>query len=186
MSAVKMMVKGGVSLARALQYCGLSRRAYYKKRQVERGIGTAVAKAVTRISSEWPTYGTRMLAHMAACETGRPVSRKQAGRICKILDARGQNRRKTGNRGVESQKAAVRPLGAVPAVRGRHYVHPLRRRRVALLPHVVDVPGRKWISYVFSPPSARPASAVQPVLDAAGGLSPDQIRGIRVRCDNGL
>ena len=84
-----MMVKGGVSLARALRHCGLSRRAYYKKRLVERGIDTAVAKAVTRISSERPTYGTRMLAHTAAYEMGRPVNRKKVRRMCKILGIKG-------------------------------------------------------------------------------------------------
>ena len=74
-----MVVKGGVSLARALRYCGLSRRAYYKKRPVERGIDTAVAKAVTRISSERPTYGTRMLAHMAAYEMAARPAAKRSG-----------------------------------------------------------------------------------------------------------
>ena len=61
----------GVSLNRALAYCGVSRQAYYyEKRPVVRGIDMAVAKAVTRMSLEGPTYGTRMLAHTASCETG--------------------------------------------------------------------------------------------------------------------
>ena len=68
----------------------VSRQAYYyEKGPVERGIDAAVAKAVTRISSEGPTYGTRMLAHTASYEMGRPVSRKKVVRICSILDARG-------------------------------------------------------------------------------------------------
>ena len=55
MSTVKRVVEGGVSLSRALRHCGVSRQAYYyEKRPVERGIDAAVAKAVTRISSERP------------------------------------------------------------------------------------------------------------------------------------
>ena len=190
MSAVKMMVEGGVSLARALRYCGLSRRAYYyKKRQVERGIDTAVAKAVTRISSERPTYGTRMLAHTAAYEMGRPVNRKKAGRICKILDIKGPKQTKTGNQGVKSQKSKVKSLQFVPSAPYRlseadiTYIH-CGVDGWCYCFNVVDVFSRKWLSYVFAP-SARSASAVQSVLDAVEGLSPDQIRGIRVRCDNG-
>ena len=39
----------------------------------------AVAKAVTRISSEMPTYGARVIAHTAAYEMGRPSTPKRSG-----------------------------------------------------------------------------------------------------------
>lgn len=59
-----------MSLTKAMRHCGVSRRAYYcEPRPVRRSIDTAVAKSVVRIASERPTYGTRMLAHTAACET---------------------------------------------------------------------------------------------------------------------
>ena len=88
MSAVKRLVSGGMSLNKALKHCGVSRRAYYyKKRPVERGIDVAVAKAVTRIASDRPTYGTRMLAHTAAYEMGRPVNRKKVRRIGSVQNS---------------------------------------------------------------------------------------------------
>ena len=180
-----MMVKGGVSLARALRHCGLSRRAYYKKRLVERGIDTAVAKAVTRISSERPTYGTRMLAHTAAYEMGRPVNRKKVRRICKILGIKGPKQtKKQAIRASKAKKVQFVPSAPYQLFEADiTYIHcGVDGWRCCF--NVVDVLGRKWLSYVFSP-SARSASAVQSALDAVEGLSPDQIRGIRVRCDNG-
>ncbi len=186
MSAVKMMVKGGVSLARALRHCCLSRQAYYyKKRQVKRGIDTAVAKAVTRISSERPTHGTRMLAHMAAYEMGRPVNRKKVRRICKILGIKGP--KQTKKQAIRASKA--KRVQFVPSAPYQLFEADITYIHCGVdgwcyCFNVVDVFSRKWLSYVFSP-SARSASAVQSVLNAVEGLSPDQIRGIRVRCDNG-
>ena len=126
-----------------------------------------------------------MLAHAAACETGRPASRKKAGRTCKILGTRGQNRRKSGQSGRQNKKPQFAP-SAPHRLSGADiaYIHcGVDGWRCCL--SVVGVLGRKRLSCAFSP-SARPASAVQSVLDAAGGLPPDQIRGIRVRRGGGL
>ena len=79
-----------------------ARAYYYEKRPVERGIDVAVAKAVTRISSEMPTYWTRMLAHTASYEMGRPVNHKKVKRICNILDIKGP--KMTKNQAIRAAK----------------------------------------------------------------------------------
>ena len=186
MSAVKKMVEGGASLTRALRHCGVSRQAYYyKKKPVERGIDMAVAKAVTRISSERPTYGTRMLAHTAAYEMGRPVNRKKVRRICRILDIKGPKMtKKQAIRASKAKKPQFAPLAPYQLLEADiTYIH-CGVDGWCYCFNVVDVFSRKWFPYVFSP-SARSESAVQSVLAAVEGLTPDQISGIRIRCDNG-
>ena len=50
--------------------------------------------------------------------------------------------------------------------------------------NAVGVFSRKWFPYVLSP-STRSESAVQSVLAAVEGPTPDKISGIRIRCDSG-
>ena len=186
MSAVKRMVGGGVSLTKALKICGVSRQAYYyKKRPVRRGVDIAVAKAVTRIASERPTYGTRMLAHTASYEMGRPVNRKKVRRICEILDIRGPKlTKKQAIKAAKSKRPHFVPTAPYQLLEADiTYIH-CGVDGWGYCFNVVDVFSRSWFPYVFSP-SAKSESAVQSVLAAVEGLTPDQMRGIRLRCDNG-
>ena len=90
---------------------------------------------------------------------------------------------KTGSQGVKSQKAAVRPSALYQLLEADiTYIHYVDGWCYCF--NVADVLGRKWLSYVFSP-SAKSSSAVESVLAAVEGLSPDQIKWIRVRCNSG-
>ena len=186
MSAVKRLVSGGMSVNKALKYCGVSRQAYYyKKRPVERGIDAAVAKAVVRIASDRPTFGTRMLAYTATYEMRRPVNRKQVKRICKILDIKGPKlTKKQAIRAAKAKKPQFVPTAPHQLFEADiTYIH-CGADGWCYSFNVVDVFSRKWLSFVFSP-EAKSESAVQSVLAAVEGLAPEQIRAIRLRCDNG-
>lgn len=185
MNAVKQLL-GRMSLTKAMRYCGVSRQAYYyEPRPVRRSIDTAVAKSVARIASERPTYGTRMLAHTAAYEMGRRVNRKKVRRICKILDIKGPKlTKKQAARAARAKKPQFVPSAPNQLFEADiTYIH-CGVDGWCYCFNVVDVFSRRWFPYVLSP-SARSESAVQSVLAAVEGLSPDQIRGIRLRCDNG-
>ena len=186
MNTVKRMVEGGVSLSRALKHCGVSRQAYYyEKRPVVRGIDMAVAKAVTRISSERPTYGTRMLAHTASYEMGRPVNRKKVVRICNILGIKGPKMTKNqAIRAAKAKKPQFAPLAPYQLLETDITYINCGVDGWCYCFNVFDVFTRRWLGYVFSP-SARSASAVQSVTEAVAGLPPEQVKDMRVRCDNG-
>ena len=186
MSAAKRVAEGGVSLNRALKYCGVSRQAYYyKKRPVERKVDMAVAKAVTRIASERPTYGTRMLAHTAAHEMGRPVNRKKVVRICNILDIKGPKMtKKQAIRAAKSKKVQFVPSAPYQLLEADITYIDCGVDGWGYCFNVFDVFTRRWLDYVFSP-SAMSSSAVQSVTEAVAGLPPEQVKGMRVRCDNG-
>lgn len=186
MNAVKRLVSGGMSLTRALKHCGVSRQAYYyKKRPVSRGIDIAVAKAVSRIASDRPTYGSRMLADTAAYEMHRPVNRKKVRRICQILGINGPKQtKKEAIRAAKAKKPQFFPTAPLQLLEADiTYIH-CGADGWCYCFNVVDVFSRKWLSFVFSP-EAKSESAVQSVLAAVKGLTPEQIRRIRLRCDNG-
>ena len=186
MSTVKRVVEGGVSLSRALGYCGVSRRAYYyEKRPVERGIDAAVAKAVTRISSERPTYGTRMLARTASYEMGRPVNRKKVVRICKILDIKGPKMtKKQAIRAAKAKKPQFVPLAPYQLLETDITYIDCGVDGWCYCFNVFDVFTRRWLGYVFST-SAKASSAVQSVTEAVAEIPPGRVEGARIRCDNG-
>ncbi len=59
-----------MSLNKALQYCGMSKHAwYYTKKPRDVLINAEVTDKVRKISSKWPTYGTRRMAAQVARET---------------------------------------------------------------------------------------------------------------------
>ena len=71
-----------MSLNKALQYCGMSKHAwYYTKKPRDVPINAEVTGKVRRISSKRPTYGTRRMAAQVARETGIPTNRKKIQRI---------------------------------------------------------------------------------------------------------
>ena len=71
-----------MSLNKALQYCGMSKHAwYYTKKPRDVLINAEVTYKVRKISSKRPTYGTRRMAAQVARETGIPTNRKKIQRI---------------------------------------------------------------------------------------------------------
>ena len=75
-------VNRGMSLNKALRYCGMSKRAwYYVKKPRDVAIDANVADRVRGIASRRPTYGTRRMAAQVAKETGVPTNRKKIQRI---------------------------------------------------------------------------------------------------------
>ena len=75
-------VSRGMSLNKALRYCGMSKRAwYYVKKPRDVAIDANVTDRVRSIASRRPTYGTRRMAAQVARETGVPTNRKKIQRI---------------------------------------------------------------------------------------------------------
>ena len=71
-----------MSLNKALQYCGMSKHAWYHtKKPRDVLINADVADKVRKISSKRPTYGTRCIATQVARETDIPTNRKKIQRI---------------------------------------------------------------------------------------------------------
>ena len=67
-----------MSLNKALQYCGMSKHAwYYTKKPRDVLINAEVADKVREMSSKRPTYGTRRMATQVVRETGIPTNRKK-------------------------------------------------------------------------------------------------------------
>ena len=71
-----------MSLNKALQYCGMSKHAwYYTKKPRDVMINAEITDKIRKISSKRPTYGTRRMAAQVARETGTPTNRKKIQRI---------------------------------------------------------------------------------------------------------
>ena len=186
MSTVKRVVEGKMSLTRALKYCGVSRQAYYyKKRPVKRDIDMAVAKAVTRISSERPTYGTRMLAYTASYEMQRRVNRKKVVRICNIMDIKGPKMtKKQAIRAAKARKPQFFPTAPYQLLETDITYIYCGIDGWCYCFNVFDVFTRRWLGYVFST-SAKASSAVQSVTEVVAEIPPERVKGARIRCDNG-
>ncbi len=75
-----------MSLNRALEYCGISKRHGITPRiQGTFPIDAGAIRTVRRIAAKRPTYGTRRIAAQIARETGTPTNRKQVQRIYRKL-----------------------------------------------------------------------------------------------------
>ena len=71
-----------MSLNKALQYCGMSKCAwYYTKKSREIPLDAHITDAVKQIASRRPTYGTRRMAAQVTRETGMSANRKKIQRI---------------------------------------------------------------------------------------------------------
>ena len=87
MRAVQLMLEQRMSLRKALEYSGCSRKMYYgeaKERTVS--LDLEMVRTVEKIALERPSYGTRRMAAMLSRELHTPVNRKRVQRIYRTLN----------------------------------------------------------------------------------------------------
>ena len=171
-----------MSLNKALQYCGMSKHAwYYTKKPRDVLINAEITDKIRKISSKRPTYGTRRMAAQVARETGTPTNRKKIQRIYrKIGWNEPQNSKKDITRTSRRRKFkpdAPNQLWETDMT----YVH-CGVDGWCYCFNVIDVFTREWISYIFDT-AATAHTAVQSVLKAVSSVK--DIPYLRLRTDNG-
>ena len=175
-------VSRGMSLNRALRYCGMSKRAwYYVKKPRDVAIDANVADRVRGIASRRPTYGTRRMAAQVARETGVPTNRKKIQRIYRKI---GWNEPRKGKKDIIRASRRGRFKPAAPNQLWETditYIH-CGVDGWCYCFNVLDVFTRKWLAYIFDT-TATAHTAIQSVLKAAS--SAGEIPNLRLRTDNG-
>ena len=171
-----------MSLNKALQYCGMSKHAwYYTKRPRNVAMDPAVVDAVRKIASKRPTYGTRRMAAQVARETSIPTNRKRIQRIYHkigwIEPKKTKNDIIRASRRRMFKPTAPNQLWETDIT----YIH-CGVDGWCYCFNVLDVFTRKWMAYMFD--TTAPAhTAVQSVLKAASSVG--EISNLRLRTDNG-
>ena len=175
-------VSRGMSLNKALRYCGMSKRAWHcVKKPRDVAVDANVTDRVRGIASRRPTYGTRRMAAQVARETGVPTNRKKIQRIYRKI---GWNEPRKGKKAIirASRRGRLKP--AAP----NHlwetditYIHcGVGGWRYCF--NVLYVFTREWLAYIFDT-TATAHTAIQSVLKAAS--SAGEIPNLRLRTDNG-
>ena len=171
-----------MSLNKALQYCGMSKHAwYYTKKPRDVPINAEVTGKVRRISSKRPTYGTRRMAAQVARETSIPTNRKKIQRIYRKI---GWNEPQNGKKEIirASRRRKFKPDAPNQLWEtDMTYVH-CGVDGWCYCFNVIDVFTREWISYIFDT-TATAHTAVQSVLKAVSSVK--DIPYLRLRTDNG-
>ena len=175
-------VNRGMSLNKALRYCGMSKRAwYYVKKPRDVAIDANVTDRVRSIASRRPTYGTRRMAAQVARETGVPTNRKKIQRIYKKI---GWNEPRKGKKDIIRASRRGRFKPAAPNQLWETditYIH-CGVDGWCYCFNVLDVFTRKWLAYIFDTTTTA-HTAIQSVLKAAS--SAGEIPNLRLRTDNG-
>ena len=182
MNAARQLINQQMSLRKALEHAGVSRRVwYYKPRRREIGLNPGMVGAVKRISVRRPTYGTRRMAAQISRETGVPVNRKQIQRIY----------RKTGYiQPQKTKKDIIRTKRRLFKPEAPNQLWELDITYVwcgidgwCYSFNVVDCFTRKWVSYAFDVDATRHV-AMESITGAVAAENPDCSR-LRIRTDNG-
>ena len=122
-----------MSLNKALQYCGVSKCAwYYTKKFKVIPIDASVTHKVRQIASRRSTYGTRRMAAQISLETGMSTNRKKIQRIYRKIGW--SEPQKTKNDIIRTlQTQEIQANRTQPVMGDGHYIHSLRQGRMVLL-----------------------------------------------------
>jgi putative transposase len=171
-----------LSLRKALQLSGCSRRGYYhqaKKRYIPPD--PYVVEKVRQEALKRPLYGTRRMAVTLARELGRPINRKRIQRIYRHLGW------------IQPQKTKKQLLRATYDRRPK----PTKPNELwetdltyifcdidgwAFLFNVIDIVSREWLSYIFDT-SATKENAILSVQKAL--IKHPEATDVRLRTDRG-
>ena len=171
-----------MSLNKALQYCGMSKHAwYYTKKPRDVMINAEITDKIRKISSKRPTYGTRRMAAQVARETGTPTNRKKIQRIYRKI---GWNEPQNSKKDIIriSRRRKFKPDAPNQLWEtDMTYVH-CGVDGWCYCFNAIDVFTREWISYIFDT-AATAHTSVQSVLKAASSVK--DISYLRLRTDNG-
>ena len=184
MRAVRAMLESRMSLRKALQYSGCSRKLYYHREPTPRVIrlDPSVVDAVQRIALRRPSYGTRRMAVMLSRELGRPANRKRVQRVYRALHWTEPSKGK-----VEIIRSATRTVKATRpyelwkgdltyvwcGIDGWSYLF-----------NVLDVFQKEWLGYAFDT-SVVKENAIMSVNNTLASHPQVDTKELTLRCDNG-
>ena len=182
MTAVQQMQKE-MSLNRSLEYTGISKTAwYYEPRARKPKSDKAIMEQIRKIADKRPTYGTRRMAAQLSRDMQIPVNRKRVHRIYVKLGW------------IQAQKEVPRT-----AYRRKKLFIPLGPNQLWEIDityvfcgkdgycycfNVFDAFTRKWVAYIFET-EATSEVAVALVVKALSTIPEEDVKGLRIRCDNG-
>lgn len=183
MIAVEIMLEDRLSLRKALDYSGCSRKMYYHK-PIPRMIplDPMIVEKMREIALERPTFGTRRMTAMLHRELNIPINRKRVQRIYHALKWIEPSKKKSEIiRSSIKLVRATRPYELWESditfvwcgVDGWCYLF-----------NVEDVFQREWLGYSFDT-SAMKENAVMSVNNALAAHPQVDVSKLTLRCDNG-
>lgn len=138
-----------MSLDKALQYCGMSKCAwYYAKKPRKIPLDVHITDVVKQVSLRRPAYGTRRMAARVARETDMPINRKKVQRIYRKI---GWNEPQKGKNDIIR---ASRRLKFRPTAPNQLWETDITHIHCGIdgwcyCFNVLDAFTRKWVAYVF-------------------------------------
>jgi putative transposase len=184
MRAVQLMREDQMSLRKALEYSGCSRKMYYhepSKRALN--IDSAIVDVVGKIALERPSYGTRRMAAMLSRELHTPVNRKRVQRIYRTLNwIEPSLTKKDVIRAAAS--SLLEPRTPCELWEADFTYIWCGTDRWCYLFNVLDVFSREWAGYAFDT-AARSDNAIMSVNNALAAHPQIDPSKLTLRIDNG-
>jgi len=184
MRAVQLMLEQRMSLRKALDYSGCSRKMYYgeaKERTVS--LDLEMVQTVEKIALERPSYGTRRMAAMLSRELHTPVNMKRVQRIYRTLNwIEPSLTKKDVIRAATS--SLVEPRAPCELWEADFTYVWCGTDRWCYLFNVLDVFSREWTGYAFDT-AARSDNAIMSVNNALAAHPQIDIPKLTLRIDNG-
>ena len=182
MNTARMMLDV-VSLNRAMQLCGISKKAWYytpKPRNIPPN--PEVRDAVREIAPSRPTYGTRRMAAQVSRVLDRPVNRKAIRRIFKM-----QGWTKPSSTKKEIIRANKKPPR--PTAPNKFWESDMSYIWCGIdgwgyCFNVLDVFTRQWLAFVLESRATR-HQAIMAVNNAVAATGQPSLPGLTLRVDNG-
>ena len=172
----------GISLARSLLYCSISKTAwYYTKRPRNVATDHLMETKIMEIAEKRPTYGTRRMAAQLARQSGLPVNRKKVARIYQKLGWSTPGRRKSEI--IRSNKKVPKPTAPNQFWEADMSYIWCGRDGWCYSFNVIDVFTRQWLGFAFDTRATRHA-AIMSINNAVASRKPDPGR-LTIRVDNG-
>ena len=91
-------------MKKACELLGIARSSVYYKKKGEREENIKLMNHIERIYSKDPTLGYRRMKVVLEKETGKPINKKRARRLMRLLGLRGIYPRKSTTRSVKGEK----------------------------------------------------------------------------------
>jgi putative transposase len=183
MRAVQLMLDDQMSLRKALDYSGCSRKMYYhepSKRALN--IDSAIVDVVGKIALERPSYGTRRMAAMLSRELHVPVNRKRVQRIYRALNW--IEPALTKKEVIRAASTLVEPAAPCELWEADFTYIWCGADRWCYLFNVLDVFSREWVGYAFDT-AARAENAIMSVNNALTTHQGIDLSRLTLRVDNG-
>lgn len=184
MRAVQLMLKDQMSLRKALDYSGCSRKMYYHEPSKKRALNIepAIIDIVGKIALERPSYGTRRMAAMLSRELHVPVNRKRVQRIYRALNW--IEPALTKKEVIRAASSLVEPIAPCELWEADFTYVWCGADRWCYLFNVLDVFSREWVGYAFDT-AARAENAIMSVNNALTTHRGIDLSRLTLRVDNG-